>query len=95
LAGGLVGGEAGKQIANAGSLVSGVTTAAATGDVGNIIGAATQGAAGFVPDANTAGIISGIGAGVGKATNAGISGDLSGALNAASGAASVIPGAGT
>jgi hypothetical protein len=63
--------------------------------VGAIINAASKGAANFIPDANTANMVSGIGASVGNVTNAGISGDFGGAIGAASGAASFIPGAGT
>jgi hypothetical protein len=41
IAGGIVGGDTGKQISNAGSMVTNVSTAAATGDAGAIINSAT------------------------------------------------------
>lgn len=50
IVGGSVGGETGANILKAGNLIGGVSSAAATGDAGNIVSSVAKGASQFVPD---------------------------------------------
>jgi hypothetical protein len=73
-------------------LVSGVSSAGATGDIGAVMTVAAKDGSVFAKDPGTASIVVGMGASAGKITNAGINGDISGGLSAAGEGLHYIPG---
>ena len=89
--GGIVGGEAGKDIVNSGNLVTGVaTTAGKGGSEGDIIAAAAKGIGNFGPDIGFAANANQIGTALGKATDNINSGNVEGALTTVTNTASAM-----